>query len=75
MGRIMITVGILLVLLGLVWLYFPRALSWFGHLPGDMRIEREDFSLFIPVTSMLLTSVLLTLLINGVIRVLHLLDR
>ena len=50
---------------GVLWLLFPKALSWFGHLPGDVRIQREGFSLFIPLTSMLAVSAALTLILNG----------
>ena len=38
-------------------------LSWFGHLPGDIRIERENVRIYIPVMSMLLISVAASLLL------------
>ena len=65
MARVLILIGFILVFVGTLWLVFPKALGWFGHLPGDIRVRREGFSLFIPVTSMLLASILLTLTING----------
>ena len=65
MARGLILVGVLLVLAGVLWTLFPRALGWFGHLPGDIRVQREGFSLFIPLTSMLILSVTLTLSVNG----------
>ena len=65
MARVLITIGILFVAAGVLWLLFPKALSWFGHLPGDIRVQREGFSLFVPLTSMLTVSVLLTLIVNG----------
>ena len=53
--------GVALVLVGLaVW---SGALSWFGRLPGDIRIERDSMRIYIPLASMLLISVVLTLLI------------
>ena len=49
-----------LVLVGLaVW---SGALGWFGRLPGDIRIERDSMRIYIPLASMLLISVVLTLL-------------
>ena len=52
--------GVVLVLVGLaVW---SGALSWFGRLPGDIRIERDSMRIYIPLASMLLISVVLTLL-------------
>jgi len=56
--------GFLLVVLGAVLYFLPRFFGWFGHLPGDIRIERDGVYIFIPLTSMLLVSVALTLLLN-----------
>jgi hypothetical protein len=44
--------------------FVPWTLNWFGKLPGDIRIESEQGKIFIPITSMLIISVVLTLLIN-----------
>ncbi|UZX15837.1 DUF2905 domain-containing protein [Thermus sp. PS18] len=63
-GKALLFLGVLLVLLGLVLLYFPKLFSWFGHLPGDIRIEREGLRVYIPLTSALVLSLLLTLLWN-----------
>jgi hypothetical protein len=61
-GLAIITVGVLLVVIGaLVWLGW---LSWFGRLPGDIRIERPNTRVYIPITSMLLLSILLTVLLS-----------
>ena len=65
MPRLLITVGLVLVAAGLVWFAFPKALSWFGNLPGDVRMERGGTRVFIPLTSMLVVSVLFTLVVNG----------
>lgn len=69
-GKALFFLGVLLVLLGLVLLYFPKLFSWFGHLPGDIRIEREGLRVYIPLTSALVLSLLLTLLWNllGLLR-------
>lgn len=63
-ARILIALGLLLVLTGVLSLLAPRALSWFGQLPGDLRLERENVRVFIPLTSMLLVSLLLTVVLN-----------
>ncbi|HEU4741783.1 MAG TPA: DUF2905 domain-containing protein [Meiothermus sp.] len=67
-GRWLIALGVLLVLLGLVWVYAPRLLAWFGHLPGDIRIERDGFRFYFPFTSMLLLSLALSLVLNLLLR-------
>ena len=64
MARIIIAVGLVIVLIGLVLAVAPRALSWFGQLPGDLRIERGEFTLWLPITSMIVLSLAATALIN-----------
>jgi hypothetical protein len=60
-GKILVLVGLVLVALGgLLWL--GGKLPWFGRLPGDIRIDREHFKLYFPLTTCLLLSILLTLL-------------
>jgi len=64
MGKLILLLGLVLVLLGLVLIYAPGLLGWFGHLPGDIRIERGNGTFLFPVTSMIIVSVVLTILIN-----------
>jgi hypothetical protein len=58
-GLVLIVAGIVLVVLGL--LFWSGALSWFGRLPGDIRIEREHVRIYLPILSMLIVSAVLTL--------------
>lgn len=56
-------IGIAVVVIGLiVWLAGDK-LGWFGNLPGDIRVERENFKFFMPITSMILLSIVLSLLL------------
>lgn len=64
MGRYIITAGIVLIAIGAVLHFAPWLLSWFGRLPGDIRIETERSRLFIPITSIVLLSIVLTVLMN-----------
>ncbi len=64
LGKLLATVGIILVIIGLVVNYAPSVISWFGKLPGDIRIENEQRFVFIPITSMLVVSIILTLIVN-----------
>ncbi|MGL4612207.1 MAG: DUF2905 domain-containing protein [Trueperaceae bacterium] len=66
MARVLITVGFICVVIGVLWLVFPKALSWFGRLPGDIHIQRDNIRVSIPWVSMLVVSVGLTLLTNAV---------
>ena len=62
----LVALGIGLVVLGL--LVWSGALSWFGRLPGDVRIERESVRVYLPLVSMLVVSVALSLLLYLVRR-------
>jgi hypothetical protein len=61
-GLWIVAAGVVLVVVGL--LVWAGGLGWFGHLPGDIRIERGGTRVFVPITSMLLVSVVLTVLVN-----------
>lgn len=62
-GKMILIIGLLLVVIGgLIWA-FGNIFSWFGNLPGDIRIRRENFQLYIPITSMILISAFVTLLL------------
>jgi len=64
MAKVLIIIGLVLVVIGLLLHYVPGAFSWFGRLPGDIRIERGDAKFFLPLTSMVILSVVLTLLLS-----------
>lgn len=63
-GKSLIFFGILLILLGLILSGMPQLLSWFGKLPGDIHIKDDQKVIFIPITSMLLLSLILTVVLN-----------
>lgn len=63
LSKLLITIGFGLVVVGLVVRFasrVPGLFSWFGNLPGDIRYEGPNTFVFIPLTSMLLVSVLLS---------------
>ena len=57
---LLIALGVVLILAGL--LYWSGLLNWFGRLPGDIRIESETTRIYVPIVSMLVTSVVLSLI-------------
>jgi len=58
-GTILIVIGVGLILVGL--LIWSGSLSWFGRLPGDIRIERETVRVYVPIASMLVVSLVVSL--------------
>jgi len=67
-ARLFITVGIASLLIGLALRYAPGLLGWFGRLPGDVLIERGGTRVFIPITSMIVLSLVLSLIVNLLFR-------
>lgn len=61
-GRLLIVAGIVAIVLGL--LVRTGALAWFGNLPGDIRITSGRTRVFIPITSMLLVSIVLSVVLS-----------
>ena len=61
MGKLLIIVGILLIVAGLIITFFPR-FPLPGKLPGDITVEKENFKLFLPITSSIIISILLSLI-------------
>ena len=66
LGLLLVGLGALLAVIGL--LIYWGGFSWFGRLPGDIRYESESTRVFVPIASMILISILLTLLLNVVRR-------
>lgn len=63
-GKTLISIGALLLAVGLAVTYAPWLIAWFGKLPGDIRIQNKNSFVFIPITSMIVVSVLITVLAN-----------
>ena len=60
-GLVVIVVGLVVAFAG--FLIYMGWLSWFGRLPGDIRYQSENVRVYVPIVSMLLVSVLLSLLL------------
>jgi uncharacterized membrane protein len=65
-GNVIIAIGVVVILVGVAVRF--GLFSWFGRLPGDIRVEGERSSVFIPITSMLVVSVVGSILLNLLAR-------
>ena len=71
MGKMLILMGLFVLVIGLIMTFAPRLrIPFLGRLPGDIRIEREGFSFYFPIVTCILLSILLTLLLNVIARLL-----
>lgn len=66
MQRALITAGVLLLVIGLAWPWIGKL--GLGRLPGDIVIERENFRLYFPITTMVLISVVLSVVSYFIFR-------
>jgi hypothetical protein len=62
LGKYLIIIGIIVVVVGVIIFFLGNKLSWFGNLPGDIKIKRDNFVFFAPITSMILLSIILSFL-------------
>jgi DUF2905 family protein len=66
-GRALVIIGVFITVLGAVMLLTPRV-PWLGHLPGDIVIHRDDLTIYIPITTMLIVSVVLSVVLSVIGR-------
>jgi hypothetical protein len=63
-GKWIIAIGLFVVIIGVFVYFFHDKLHWIGRLPGDIRIERENFKFYFPIATMIIFSLVLTLIIQ-----------
>ena len=62
-GKYIILFGIILIVVGLILFLLGNKLQWFGNLPGDIKIKRDNFVFYAPVVSMVLLSLFLSFIL------------
>ena len=62
-GKWIIGIGVIIIVIGVIIYFFHDKLNWVGRLPGDIRIEKENFRFYFPIITMILLSVLASLII------------
>jgi hypothetical protein len=68
LARVLIGVGIAITLFGALLLVFAR-IPGVGSLPGDLLIRRDGFTLYFPIVTCLLGSIILTIVVNVIARI------
>lgn len=63
-GKYVILAGVIILIAGIVIYFFHNYFRWLGKLPGDIRVEKENYRFYFPIVSMIVISVLVTIIIN-----------
>jgi hypothetical protein len=63
-GKYLVVIGVVILIVGIIIYFFGGSLKWIGHLPGDIRIERENFRFYFPLTTLLLINLFIFLIIR-----------
>jgi hypothetical protein len=62
-GKTLMIVGIILIFAGLIIYFAGSKFGWLGHLPGDINIVKNNVRIFIPLSTMTLISIVLSLIL------------
>ncbi len=62
-GKLIVIIGVMLVIVGLILWFFSSKFGWFGNLPGDIKVKKENFSFYFPITTMILISIIVSIII------------
>jgi hypothetical protein len=71
LARVLILLGLALIVIGGLVYVVARTGLPLGRLPGDIRIERDNFSCFFPIVTSILLSIILTIALNVIVRFLN----
>jgi H+/Cl- antiporter ClcA len=61
LGKHVIVLGIILIIVGIIWIAFNKYLSWIGNLPGDLKWEYGNTKIYVPIATMFLISLLINI--------------
>lgn len=64
---LLLIIAAVVAVIGLVIYFAGASFSWFGKLPGDLKIEGENFSFYFPMTTMIILSLILTVILRVIL--------
>jgi phosphatidylglycerophosphate synthase len=67
LGKYLIVFGMILIILGLIFTLAPK-LPFLGQLPGDIYIKRRNYSLYFPLATCIIISIIITIILNLISR-------
>ncbi len=70
LGKILLICGGVIVLVGLLFI-FAQHIPFFGKLPGDIFIKKDNFSFYFPIVTFIIISIVITIIVNVIIHFLN----
>ncbi|MDL1955947.1 MAG: DUF2905 domain-containing protein [Candidatus Desulfofervidus auxilii] len=67
MGKFLIFTGIIIIIFGLILIFAPK-IPYLGRLPGDIIIQRKNFTFYFPLVTCIILSLVLTIILNLIFR-------
>lgn len=67
LGKLVVIAGVILVIFGLVLVFYDR-IPFLGKLPGDIIVKRRNFTLYFPIVTSILLSIIVTIILNLISR-------
>jgi tellurite resistance protein TehA-like permease len=68
-GKCIILAGICILIAGILVYFFHDYFKWLGKLPGDIRIEKQNYRFYFPIVTMLVISIAITVIIQIIKRI------
>ncbi len=64
LGKGLMIIGLIILVVGVIIYFVGEKLSFLGKLPGDIRVETENFRFYVPITTMMLLSLVISALVR-----------
>ena len=62
--KVLIVIGFLIIIVGILLYISPQLFNWIGKLPGDIKIEKDNSRIYLPISTMIVMSIILNVLFN-----------
>lgn len=73
-GKLSITTGIIIIVAGLIISFMPK-IPYLGKLPGDIHIKRKNFTIYFPLTTSIIVSIIASIILTAIFLVIRYLTK
>jgi len=73
-GKLLITIGIIIIVAGLIISFMPK-IPYLGKLPGDIHIKRKNFTIYFPLTTSIIVSIIASIILTAIFLIIRYLTK